>query len=191
MKKRKTLDYFRGTFKLGVLSDVIEHWYELEALLGFQVVVSVHKKLILQYAHHIQTPPGFLIMERPRVIGTFIKNAHNYRKDYNIEVHNLGHQIMGWWGEICPPGGAPRIQFGGSTGVYTLIVLLSWWCRLLKVKPRGEHADCLRTLTDVDRVLLVAINAIPTTSPPPPSQPQKQPASPEMLPRKCTRSGRS
>jgi len=53
MKKRKTLDYFRGTFKLGVLSDVIEHWYELEALLGFQNVVSVHKKLILQYAHHI------------------------------------------------------------------------------------------------------------------------------------------
>jgi len=41
MKKKQTLDYFRGTTKLGSLSDVIEHWYELEGLLGFQVTVSV------------------------------------------------------------------------------------------------------------------------------------------------------
>lgn len=41
MKKRRTLDYFRSTFKLGNLSDVIEHWYELERLLCFQDVVSV------------------------------------------------------------------------------------------------------------------------------------------------------
>ena len=41
MKKRRILDYFRNTFKLGNLSEVIEHWYELERLLDFQDVVSV------------------------------------------------------------------------------------------------------------------------------------------------------
>ena len=40
MKKKRTLDYFRGTFKLGDLSSVISHWYKLEELLGFQEAVS-------------------------------------------------------------------------------------------------------------------------------------------------------
>ena len=35
MKKKKTLNYFRTTFKLGEFSNVIAHWYELEGLLGF------------------------------------------------------------------------------------------------------------------------------------------------------------
>lgn len=145
-----------------------------------------------QNAYHIQTPPGFPTTNRPDVVPKFLKNAHNYRKDYKIEVHTLGHQIMKWWGEICPPGGVPRIQFGGSSGVYTLVVLLSWWCRLLKVRPHGEHADCLRILADVDRVLLAAINEIRdcTAVPTPPSRSQKRPAPTETLPRKRTRSGR-
>ena len=41
MKKKKILDYFCSTFKLGNLSDIIEHWYELEGLLGFPETVSV------------------------------------------------------------------------------------------------------------------------------------------------------
>ena len=41
MKKKRTLDYFRGTFKLGCLSDIIQHWYELEGLLGFPETVSL------------------------------------------------------------------------------------------------------------------------------------------------------
>ena len=40
METKKTLKYFRYAFKLGKLSDVIEHWYELERLLGFQKSVS-------------------------------------------------------------------------------------------------------------------------------------------------------
>lgn len=40
MIKKKTLNYFRSTVKFGRLSDVIEHWYELERLLGFQQTVS-------------------------------------------------------------------------------------------------------------------------------------------------------
>ena len=43
MKKKQTLDYFRGTFKLGSLPNVIEHWYELEEQLGFQNAVSVRE----------------------------------------------------------------------------------------------------------------------------------------------------
>jgi hypothetical protein len=41
MKKRQTLNYFRNTFKLGRLPDIILHWYKLEALLGFPETVSV------------------------------------------------------------------------------------------------------------------------------------------------------
>ena len=40
MKKKQTLDFFRQTPKLGCLSNVIQHWYELEKSLGFQDVVS-------------------------------------------------------------------------------------------------------------------------------------------------------
>ena len=41
MKKKHTLDFFRGTFKFGCLTNVIEHWYELEKLLGFQDTVRI------------------------------------------------------------------------------------------------------------------------------------------------------
>lgn len=41
MLKRRTLSYFRGTFKFGYLQNVIEHWYKLEGLLGFQDAVSI------------------------------------------------------------------------------------------------------------------------------------------------------
>lgn len=42
MKRKKTIEYFRTAFKLGKLADVIERWYELEKLLGFPEIVSVH-----------------------------------------------------------------------------------------------------------------------------------------------------
>lgn len=41
MKKKRTLEFFRKTFKLGNLVDVVEHCYELEGLLGFQETVSL------------------------------------------------------------------------------------------------------------------------------------------------------
>jgi len=53
MEKKQTLNYFRSTFKLGDLSNVIGHWYELEGLLGFQEVVSICGWLVLHYAHDI------------------------------------------------------------------------------------------------------------------------------------------
>ena len=40
MKRRRTLHYFRDVTKLGCLSNVIQHWYELERLLGFPGTVS-------------------------------------------------------------------------------------------------------------------------------------------------------
>ena len=51
MKKKRTLNYFRNTFKLGDLPNVIGHWYELEELLGFQDTVSTPKRLALHRAH--------------------------------------------------------------------------------------------------------------------------------------------
>ena len=64
---------------------------------------------------------------------------------------------MGWWAEICPPGGVQNVHFGGSTGVSTVIILMSWWCLLLKDKPSGEHTDCLCMLEDINQVLLAVI----------------------------------
>jgi len=49
MKKRRTLDYFRGVIKFGDLPNIIEHWYELEELLGFPSVVSVPQRLVLHF----------------------------------------------------------------------------------------------------------------------------------------------
>lgn len=110
--------------------------------------------------HDTQTPAGFPVTKRPAVVHLFFKNAHNYRKDYGVEVHTLGRQTMEWWSEICPPGGVQNVWFGGPTGICTVIVLISWWCAQLKARPEREHIDCLRTLKDVDRVLLAAIKDI-------------------------------
>ena len=46
MKKKHTLDYFRSTTDFGKLSNIIEHWYELENLLGFPEAVSIYKQLV-------------------------------------------------------------------------------------------------------------------------------------------------
>jgi len=121
----------------------------------------------------------------------FHKYAHKYEREYELEVYTLGHEIMEWWSEICPPGGVPSVRFGGPTGVYSLVVLMTWWCVLLKSKPDEEHADCLRTLTDIDRVLMAAINGFgnrsTTSTPmfsPTPSQLHKRVNTEELLPRK-------
>ena len=63
MKKKRTLSYFRGAPMLGCLSDVIQHWYDLEALLGFPEVVSFG-----EYLTHLHTYSQFLDPIRISVI---------------------------------------------------------------------------------------------------------------------------
>jgi hypothetical protein len=165
MEAKGTLDFFRNTFKAGKLSDVIEHWYELERLLGFQGTVSISVFLqTIFIAHDIQTPKGFPIKQRPLVVKVFYRNAHNYDKDYGLEVHTLGRQITTWWTEICPPDGEPKVRFGGPTGISTFVVLLCWWCSQLRNKPNRERDSCLSVLGDVDRVFLEAIDSIKNSS---------------------------
>lgn len=121
------------------------------------------------------------------VIRAFIKNAHNYSRNYGLDAHTLGQEVTKWWAEICSPGASLGVQFGGPTGIYILVVLMSWWCLLLETEPIGARADCLRMLEDVDRALQTAINNLklkkqsrattmlfsPST-PPPSSQPRKR-----------------
>lgn len=137
-------------------------------------------------------------MERcPAVVHAFYKDRHKYSKDYGIETHTLGRQIMEWWSEICPPGTEPRIRFGGPTGISTFVVLLTWWCSQLKVKPYHKWNDCLRTLEEVDCALVAAISNIknpPATSTsilssvaPPPSRPRKRATNGETSPSKRRR----
>ena len=40
MRSKKTLNYFREVYKMGKLSDLISHWYQLEEALGFPETVS-------------------------------------------------------------------------------------------------------------------------------------------------------
>ena len=78
---------------------------------------------------------------------------------------------MEWWTEIRPPGEVPRVQFGGPTGMYSLVVLLSWWCTLLAAKPDKERVECLRVLEDVDRVLVMTLDDLKKNTTTPPSAP--------------------
>lgn len=176
MSKRKTLDYFRTTFKLGRLADVINRWYELERVLGFPEV----------------TPPGFLIKNRPKVVQVFYKNAHNYHKNYGVNGKVLGEQIMKWWEEIISPGAASGVRFGGPTGIYSLVVLMTWWCSLLKMKPVEEHTHCISTIVQIDYAFITAIDSIRNgcgSSSPPSSQPRKRPPPKDTSARKRLRSG--
>lgn len=68
---------------------------------------------------------------------------------------------MRWWEEIKSAG---AIQFGGPTGIYNIIVLMSWWCSLLKNQPASEHSDCIRILDDIDRSILSATPIITDSS---------------------------
>ena len=120
---------------------------------------------------------------------------------------------MEWWAEISPFADVPCIAFGGPTGIYSLVVLLSWWCALLKTRPVEEHTDCLRTLTDIGRDLSRVVTEIRNvnriiaeaeaedpvtstsmslspTSPPPPSQSRKRANPGEASSRKRARSGK-
>lgn len=101
---------------------------------------------------------------------------------------------MDWWSEICPPGRKPSVQFGGPTGISTLVVLVSWWCTALRLEPNNAQTDCLRTLKEIDRVFLEAINGIrnhpvapASDAPPPSSQPCKRANTEEPLMQKRQR----
>ena len=86
-------------------------------------------------------------------------------------------------------------------GIYSLVVLLSWWCSLLRAKPEIEHIDCLRTLEEVNRALVATVNNLknrPTASistlsapatPHSSSRSRKQENSEELAPQKQKRCG--
>ena len=99
----------------------------------------------------------------------FFKNGHNYKKDYGIKATALGSEITQWWEEISSTGTKRDICFGGPTGIYTIVVLMSWWCTLLKNRPDTELTDCLRVLEEVDRTILATVRDVanrPTASSP-------------------------
>ena len=94
---------------------------------------------------------------RPQVLPVFFKNGHNYTKGYGLEAKSLGADIMRWWEEITTTDGATNICFGGPTGIYNFVVLMSWWSSLLKGRPDDELVDFLRTLEDIDRAISSAV----------------------------------
>ena len=93
------------------------------------------------------------MQKRPKVLASFFKNGHNYKKGYGLKAETLGIEIMGWWEQVKSAG----VGFGGPTGMYTIVVLVSWWCSLLDGRPESELSDCLRTLDEIDQTILSAV----------------------------------
>ena len=89
---------------------------------------------------------------------------------------------MRWWEEVKGDGGAVNVRFGGPTGVYNFIVLMSWWCLLLKGQLDNELADYSRTLEDIDHVFLSAVQGENNPPPAAPSLNRTSPEAPTILP---------
>ncbi|KAF9782108.1 hypothetical protein BJ322DRAFT_1110992 [Thelephora terrestris] len=188
MKLKQTLKYFREVHKIGRLSALILHWYQLEKVLGFlETVNSFAACATRRSPDSEQTPRGFPTKNRPQVLAVFFKNGHSYRKNYKLEAKSLGGQIMRWWEEMKISNATDNVRYGGPTGVYTLIVLVSWWSSLLAGQPENELTDCLRTVEDIDRAILSAIRAPndqpPATPSPAGSSPTTSPALTPPAPR--------
>jgi hypothetical protein len=154
MRSRKTLKYFREVDKMDKLLGLLLHWYRLEEALGFPETVSHLTTKAMQSSTNVsQTKAKLPLQGWPKVLSIFYKNTHNYKKDYGLEANTLGAEIMGWWGEVKSAG----IRVGGPTGMCSLVVLMCWWCSLLKGRPSHELTDCLRTLDDIDCTISSAL----------------------------------
>jgi len=154
MKKKQTLKYFRSVFKMGNLSGLISNWYRLEEALGFPIQVRFIHFRHWRDTHVRQTQKGFPTTSRPDVIAIFLKNHHNYKRDYGLEAHSLGSAISKWWREI---NGTAHVGFGGPTSIYTMIVLMSWWCSLLRDLSDAQRADYVVIVEELNRAVTAAI----------------------------------
>jgi len=129
-----------------------------------------------------QTPKGFPVGCRPEVLRTFFKNGHSCKKDYGLEAKSLGAETMRWWEEIRATGGAFNLRFGGPTGIYNLVILMCWWCSLLRGKPDDELGDCFRTLEAIDSAILSVVHSKNAQPPPTPSAGGSSPGPSAILP---------
>ena len=114
------------------------------------------------------------------MVATFLKNGHCYKRDYHVRADSLGGEISAWWDSIS---GTAHVGFGGPTGIYTMVVLMTWWCSLLRDRSDSDRADCVVLVDKLNLAILEAIlradqsgsgppstNSILPASPPPPSQ---------------------
>ena len=197
MISKKTLKYFHEVNKTDKLSNLILHWYQLEQALGFQETVRhLTTWTMMRFTNVLQTAKEFPTQKRPEVLRVFFKHGHNYKRDYGLKAGTFGAEIMNWWGEIK----SANVCFGGPTGMYTLVVLMSWWCSLLKGRPNDELSDCFRTLDDIDCTILSTIRnmagqpsptiPVSTVSPTPPLRGTKRTMSDKQSSRKRLRTGR-
>ena len=181
MKKKGTLVYFKSAFKTEGLSNLISNWYQLEAALGFPEQVCFSRPHLSDNILTIwQTPKGFPVKSRPTVVGVFIKYGHNYRRSYGLEARSFGQEVSTWWGEISATAHA---GYGGTTGIYTLIVLMTWWCGLLRKQSDSERAEYVAIVEDLNRAVLDALRSTDKTpgvcSPTTNSLPIASPVSPQ------------
>lgn len=111
------------------------------------------------------------------MISAFFKSGHKYERSYDLEADSLGREILAWWDEISEKG---FIDVGGPTGIYTMVVLASWWSKILEDDPHADRTQFSTFVDNFNHAISKAINN-PTTGPstidylrltssPPPSQ---------------------
>lgn len=98
---------------------------------------------------------------RPKVIATFLKNGHSYKRDYGLEALSLGNDISTWWEDIKSTAHA---GYCGTTGIYTLVVLMTWWSTFLGDQPNLERTRYLNIIEELNRAILTALQSAEKSS---------------------------
>lgn len=197
MRSKHTLRFFREVHKTGRLADLIVHWHQLENALGFPETVCClpDNPSFEKFPNAAQTPRDALpSQKRPDVLRVFFKNGHKYLKDYGLKASTLGSDIGQWWDELVSAGDFTAVCVGGPTGISTLVVLMSWWSKLLKGYPDAKLADFHRVLEDIDNTMVAAVLDVrgqPSVSGPPSARGAKRAVLEEPLSRKRLCSGRA
>lgn len=117
------------------------------------------------------------MQNRPKVVSAFYKSGHKYERSYELEANSLGREILSWWDEISRND---LVDVGGPTGICTMIVLASWWSKLLGKDPQSDLTQFSTFIDDFNRAILKVtddpamgpstIDYLRLTSSPPPSQ---------------------
>lgn len=89
------------------------------------------------------------------MIATFLKNGHNYKRDYHIEVNSLSREVSTWWDEISETA---QVGFGGPTGIYTMVVLMSWWCSFLENQSGSDRSAYNLIVDKLNSAILEAVS---------------------------------
>lgn len=99
----------------------------------------------------------------------FFKSGHKYEKNYGLDAGSPCSEVLTWWDEISTKG---CVDTGGPTGIYTMVVLASWWSQLLEKDPLSDRTEFTTFVNTFNHAILEAIDdhtSEPSNTPEPPT----------------------